>query len=155
MKLSKTHVTAAIILAVIVILFFTRSNLNANINQNKNISEVCINDKCFSVELAKTQAEKEKGLMFRESLNKDKGMLFIYDVPEKSGFWMKNTLIPLDIIWINKDDKIIHIVTAPPCKNDPCEIYSPGEEALYVLEINAGLTNEANIEEGDAVVIKQ
>ena len=90
--------------------------------------------------------------MFRESLNKDKGMLFIYDTPTKANFWMKNTLIPLDIIWINKNFKIVHIKTAQPCEEDPCEIYSPDEDSLYILEINAGLTNELRIKEGDIAI---
>ena len=152
-KLSKTHLL--IIIAIIIILLFTRSNFNLSNDNNTqaNISKVCVKKKCFSVELVKTQGEKEKGLMFRESLDKDNGMLFVYNVPEKSSFWMKNTLIPLDIIWINKDSKIVYIVTAYPCKKDPCNIYSPDEEALYVLEINAGLTNEYNIKDGNVVVI--
>ncbi len=158
MKLSKRHLLIIIILAIVVILFFTKSNLNTNINQNinsnKEISKVCIKENCFSVELAKTEQEKEKGLMFRESLDKDKGMLFIYNTPEKSGFWMENTLIPLDIIWINKNNKIVHIVAAQPCKKDPCEIYSPDEDALYVLEINANLSRELDIKEGDIVSFK-
>ena len=92
--------------------------------------------------------------MFRESLDKDKGMLFVYDKESKQSFWMENTLIPLDIIWINKDNKIVYIVTAESCKKDPCEIYSSDEEALYVLEINAGLTNDYNIKIGDIAVIR-
>ena len=150
MKLPKMHLEIILILTIILLL--TRSDFNS-INQNKDVSRVCIKENCFSVELAITEREKQKGLMNREHLDKDKGMLFIYDIPIKSDFWMKNTLIPLDIIWINRNNKIIHIITAYPCKESSCQIYTSDKEALYVLEINANLTKELNIKEEDFVLI--
>ena len=159
MKLSKIQLIFIIILAIILILSFAKSNHNPKINQNtnnsNNISKVCIKENCFSVELAISNEEKQRGLMFKESLDKDKGMLFIYNEESKQSFWMKDTLIPLDIIWIDKYSKIVNIATVEPCKKDPCEIYSPDENALYILEINAGLTNEDDIKEGDIVVIRR
>lgn len=112
----------------------------------------CIKEACFNLEIAQTPEERQKGLMFRSSLNQDAGMLFIFPEEGIYPFWMKNTLIPLDIIWINKDKKIIHIENnVPPCKEDPCPSYSPEEKALYVLEINAGLSKKYEFKEGDKV----
>ena len=68
----------------------------------RQAEEVCLKEKCFSVELAKTSAEQAKGLMFRENLSIDKGMLFIFEKEEIYPFWMKDHLIPLDIIGIDK-----------------------------------------------------
>src|SRR4030042_2848822 len=64
-------------------------------------NQVCFKKHCFSVELAVTPEEREEGLMFRKNLDSDKGMLFIFEKEGKYGFWMKKTLIPLDIIWID------------------------------------------------------
>jgi hypothetical protein len=96
----------------------------------------------------------EKGLMFRENLDENNGMLFIFNNSGKYNFWMKNTLIPLDIIWINKNIEIVDIKeNVPPCKQEPCEIYSPKTEAWYVLEVNGGSVKMNNISIGDKLNI--
>jgi len=119
-----------------------------------NIKKVCINDNCFIVEMAITIKEKQTGLMNRESLPPDSGMLFIYEEENIYPFWMKNTLIPLDIIWINKNKEIIYIENnALPCKLDPCPIYNPKEKAIYILEINGKLANSLKINIGDKVIL--
>lgn len=77
----------------------------------------CLNGYCFKLEIAKTVIERAKGLMFREKLDENKGMLFIFPTVEKHGFWMKNTLIPLDIIWIDESNKVVYIKkNVLPCK---------------------------------------
>ena len=151
MEKHKFHFVVIFIIAILIILIFIK--LNYNNNQIGNISQVCINENCFIVELAITNEEKQIGVMNRPRLDKDKGMLFIYDNPTIASFWMKNTLIPLDIIWINKDFKIVYIANANPCIKDPCTIYTPDEDANYILEINSNLTKELNIKEGDEVSI--
>ena len=113
------------------------------------INQVEINDIIIEVELAETSQEIRDGLMYRESLEKNKGMFFIFEEQDEKPFWMKNTLIPLDIIFINSDNTIIDITTMQPCKADPCESYS--SPALYVLEVNAGFAEDNNIEIGDIV----
>ena len=117
--------------------------------RNNSEPEVCLEESCFFVELAKTSAEKSKGLMFRESLENDKGMLFIYDYDGEYNFWMKNTLIPLDIIWIDSEGKIVYIEhEAQPCGNE-CKSIKPQKDARFVLEINGGLAEEFEINLGD------
>ena len=78
-----------------------------------------------------------QGLMFRESLDEKAGMLFVFPNDTVHGFWMKNTLVPLDMIWIDKNLTIIDIQTAEPCKTETCPSYIPSGDARYVLEINA------------------
>lgn len=105
------------------------------------------------VELAITPSEKAKGLMFRKSLPQGQGMLFVYDQPLIPPFWMKNTLIPLDILFIGSDFKIKHIATdVPPCLNgDPCPSVAPFEKVQYVLELNGGESARKKIAVGDSV----
>ncbi len=152
MKKYKIHFTIILIILILIIIIFTKSNYNSN-KESNNLSQVCFNKNCFSIELAITQEEKQIGLMNRNHLDKDKGMLFIYTTPQKASFWMKNTLIPLDIIWIDQDFNVVYIANAQSCKQDPCPIYNPDSEALYILEINSNLTKELNIKEGDKVSI--
>ncbi len=113
--------------------------------------EVCIEQICFMVEIADSAEERAKGLMYREALDEGKGMLFVYPEEGIYNFWMKNTLIPLDMIWISSDRRIVHIEEAVPCKEDPCYVYQPAKKALFVLEINGGLAEKLGIDEGDMV----
>jgi len=106
----------------------------------------------FKVEISSTSAQHKKGLMYRENLPKDEGMLFIFKQEQPLSFWMKNTLIYLDIIYISKDKKVVSVsVNTPPCKKDPCSGYPSKGNAMYVLEINGGLTEKFGIEKGTAV----
>lgn len=99
-------------------------------------------------ELANTDATRQRGLMFRESLAENAGMLFAFDYMERQSFWMKNTLIPLDLIWLNERKEIVSVITAPPCKKDPCESYSPMQKAMYVLELNGGFAKKHGLKLG-------
>ncbi len=121
----------------------------------EKISQVCFKDSCFKVKTAETAAERSKGLMEVEQLEEDRGMLFIFDHSGVYAFWMKNTLIPLDMVWLDKDKKIVFIKhNAQPCKKEPCESFSPGKEAKYVLEINGGLAEKLGLEIGERAVFK-
>ncbi len=104
----------------------------------------------FKVERAITMAEQEKGLMFREVMAQDHGMIFIYPKPAQLYFWMKNTYIPLDMIFINDKNEIIHIFkNAKP--HDLTHI-SSGGISRAALEINAGLSDKFNISVGDRII---
>lgn len=109
----------------------------------------------LAVEIADTPAEREKGLMNRTSLASDHGMLFIFENDGIYPFWMKNTLIPLDMIWIDSNKKIVAIIeNVPICPKTivNCPTYSPGTYARYVLEVNAGVVKQVGAKVGDAVV---
>jgi len=128
--------------------FYTREAFEPK--ENLKISGICINNDCFFVELAKTREETVKGLMYRETLDQDKGMLFIFNEEREHSFWMKNTLIPLDIIWINEDKEVVDIrKDVQPCVQEECEIFRPSNKAKYVLELNAGQSDKTNIKIGD------
>jgi len=104
------------------------------------------NGKSVTAELAVTDEERQRGLMFREKLLPDQGMLFMFEEEGLYSFWMKNTLISLDMLWINKDRRIVHIArNVPPCKEDPCPSYSPERPGLYVLELAAGAADRLGL----------
>ncbi len=100
--------------------------------------EVKTGEQSFLCEVAINDFQRKQGLMFREKLAENAGMLFDLQTPKTTGFWMKNTLIPLDIIWIDSEKKIVSIVTANPCTKKPCKIFEPPSPARWVLEVNAG-----------------
>ena len=104
------------------------------------------NGKSVTAELVVTDEERQRGLMFREKLLPDQGMLFVFEEEGLYSFWMKNTLISLDMLWINKDRRIVHIArNVPPCKEDPCPSYSPERQGLYVLELAAGAADRLGL----------
>jgi uncharacterized membrane protein (UPF0127 family) len=105
-------------------------------------------DHRFTVEVAQTPAEQEAGLMFRRSLAGDRGMIFPYDPPQDVAFWMKNTLIPLDMVFIRADGTIARIATAKPLDETPVPA---GEPVAAVLELRGGRASELDIREGDRV----
>lgn len=115
-------------------------------------NRVCHEDTCFVVEIADTDEKRSQGLQNRKSLGADRGMLFVFPSAQRHRFWMKNTLISLDMIWLDYARRVIHIEAhVPPCKEDPCTSYGPEKTATYVLEINAGLSATHNINVGDVL----
>jgi uncharacterized membrane protein (UPF0127 family) len=111
----------------------------------------------LSVELARTPEEHSTGLMNRENLSLDSGMLFIFGEDAQRSFWMHNTLIPLDMIFINSSLDVVHVEEdAQPCVAScscRCPRYSSGSPAKYVLEANAGFAREHGIEPGQRITL--
>ncbi len=102
-------------------------------------------------ELADTVEERARGLMFRPSLEKNRGMLFAFAEPQPWSFWMKNTRISLDIIWMDQKKKVVHIErNVPTCSrtDDGCPQYQPNESASYVLELAAGSADALKLQRG-------
>lgn len=103
----------------------------------------------FKSEIARTSAEQAKGLMFRTEIGDDEGMIFVRNPPDVASFWMRNTVIPLDIIFIGLDRRIINIAAnAKPYDETPLSAAGP---TLAVLEINGGLAAKLGIKPGDKV----
>lgn len=100
----------------------------------------------FTVAVAATAEQQERGLMFRRSLGPDEGMIFPYDPPQNVAFWMRNTLIPLDIVYIRSDGTIVRITNAKALDETPLP---SGEPVAVVLEIRGGRAAELGIQEGD------
>ena len=109
----------------------------------------------FEVEIASTDQQRKIGLMNRRFMDNNRGMLFIFNTQGYVNFWMKNTFIPLDIIYINDQSIIEHISkNAQPCtaaRDIDCQKYNSEKPVKYVLEINGGLADEKAIRVGDKV----
>ncbi len=100
-------------------------------------------------EIADDRAERSQGLMHRENLPRDRGMLFVYELEGNYAFWMKNTLIPLDMIFIDKARRVVGIVeSAQPHTTEPRRV---GVPSRYILEVNGGWAEEHQVEIGDRV----
>jgi uncharacterized protein len=101
------------------------------------------------VEVVQTPQERQRGLMFRKQLDPDAGMLFVFERPQHNVFWMHNTFLPLDMIFITRDMRVLGVVeNATPQTDSPREV--PGE-SLYVLEVNAGYSRQHGITQGTKV----
>lgn len=119
----------------------------AEINDKEsNLVDITIGDKKYKVEIADTPEKQKKGLMGRESLPEDQGMLFIYDEPQDLSYWMKDTLISLDIIFIDDDMEVVSVKQGQPMSEEPIT----ENDVQYVLEVNSN----SGIEEGDQLVIE-
>lgn len=117
-------------------------------NEIDDIAIVKINNKFYRLFIAKTPEEKEKGLMGVEEMDEDEGMLFDYrdDIQKECSFWMKDTYIPLDIIFVNKDNEVISVHTRKPETLEG----SVEKNVAYVIEVNAN----SDIKKGDKVEFK-
>ena len=94
----------------------------------------------LSTEVMVEDGDRAMGLMFRASLAQDHAMLFIFETADFHGIWMKNCKFPIDIVWLDEERKVAHVAeSVPPCKAEPCPVYSPLRRAAYVVELNAGV----------------
>lgn len=107
---------------------------------------VQIADQTFYVEVARSDRDRMRGLMYRDFLEKGTGMLFVFEGDQMHPFWMKNTLIPLDIAWISSEGKVVDVQQMEPCVADPCPSYMPAGPSQYVLEVPLG---ELQAQKGD------
>lgn len=144
-KRNNTLLIILIIILLVIVLLILLLNLN------KKPTIILKNGKTINLQLAVTEQEQETGLMYRKSLDENSGMLFIYQDEQIRSFWMKNTLIPLDIIFIDSNNRIIDIQSAEPCKKNPCIDYISKYPAKYVLETNQGYSEKNNISIGDKI----
>ncbi len=112
--------------------------------------QVCFKRGCFKTEVVETPPLLRRGLQFRDSLPQDRGMLFVFPESGPHDFWMKDTLISLDIIWLDDQENIVFIAeNLPPCRRDPCPRYGPQGMSRYVLEVNSGLVKTMGLQIGD------
>jgi uncharacterized protein len=108
----------------------------------------------IDLEVAKTPEEQSLGLMYRTELADNRGMIFIFDPPTMARFWMKNCLIPLDMVFV-KGDRIKHIAeNVPPCQEEPCPLYSADTFVDKVIELRAGRARELNLKKGDKIALE-
>jgi uncharacterized protein len=109
----------------------------------------------YGVELALTPEQQEQGLMFRENLPENTGMFFLFAETAPHHFWMKNTMIPLDMIWMDEAGTVVFIsADTPPCKADPCPTYGPDAAARSVLEIAGGRAKSEGVTVGAVLKVQ-
>lgn len=96
-------------------------------------------------EIADDSAERSQGLMFRTSLDEGAGMLFVFSTPAEQTFWMKNTLIPLDILFFNSQKELVSFTSMEPCASDPCILYPSYGVASYALEVPVGFIQQHSV----------
>ena len=115
-----------------------------------DLARVTVGPATFQVEVAQTIEERQQGLMFRRELPQGQGMLFVQP-PGPAAFWMKNTYIPLDLLYFDADGKLLQIrADTPPCTTPNCPIYPSATTTVrYILEINAGEAARRGIQVGD------
>jgi uncharacterized membrane protein (UPF0127 family) len=107
----------------------------------------------INIEIADNMNERTRGLMYRSNMSDDQGMLFIFDREEEQSFWMKNTKISLDILYVNSQQEIITIYRhTQPYSESPIPSFKP---ARYVIEVKAGFCDAFGVEEGDRVVFER
>ncbi|MFH1287421.1 MAG: DUF192 domain-containing protein [bacterium] len=132
---------------LILIFLITGTTITA---ENKKFAEqrISINGNILIVEIADTPKKRQEGLMYREKLDWDEGMLFIFEIPYYYAFWMKNTKIPLSLAFIDQEFKITEIVDLEPMDTT---LAVPSQKISYVLEMNKGWFKKNNVKVGDAV----
>ncbi len=102
----------------------------------------------LGAEIVDTPEQREKGMMFRTDFGDAQGMLFFFDEEQPLSFWMKNTLIPLDVLFFDDEATFVSFSTMVPCESDPCPIYSSEEPAMSALEVPAGFVKKHGIGKG-------
>lgn len=116
---------------------------------------VTLHGQRFSTEFATTDATRARGLMMRTALAADHSMLFVFPDSDQRYFWMKNTLIPLDILYFDASRKMVSMqLDVPPCKGDPCPAYPSDAPARYVLELPAGTARRIGASIGDELTVE-
>jgi len=135
--LGKTHKHSINPLLVLLFFFCLFSLLEAR--KTKFVKVFFPDESSVTAELAETPEQRQLGLMFRERINPDQGMLLVFEEEDYIGIWMKNVNFPLDLLWLDQEKRIVHIeCDVPPCQDDPCPSYSPQIPGMYVLELKAG-----------------
>lgn len=141
-------------LKVIVLIFFTSCGASEqSVVTFENGSVFFVEQKMsIEVQVAETEQQRTLGLMHRKQLDEHKGMLFVFDQLGVQRVWMKNTLIPLDVIFISAEGRVVSMLKELlPCKKQKCEIHDSKTIAKYMLEVNSGLVEQNNINVGNTV----
>jgi uncharacterized protein len=125
------------------------SGTNSQTNRPASTVTFDGSDAVLYVAVADTAQEQQKGLMGVEILPADEGMAFVFDEPVDSTFWMKDTLIPLSIAFVDESGRVIGVRGMRPCEADPCPTYGIDEPYVLAIEANLGWFDRAGIEGGD------
>ncbi len=131
---------------ILIIFFLLWSGCHSS---HTSSGRVCFGKNCFVVEVASTSRDRAQGLMFRSSLPENRGMLFVFPRESHQGFWMKNMKLPLDIIWLDSQKRVVSLTeNAQPCLESDCPSFYPEKKIRYVLEISSGMAQKKGISVG-------
>ena len=149
-KLKKIKLARKLYLVLVGVLIAAFAYILFFATDSQKYTSVQINNTTINAEIAIDSQKQKEGLCCRDSLATNSGMLFVYDEPGHYSFWMKDTRIPLDIIWADSSKKVVHIESNIQPESFP-ESFSSLTPAQYVLEVNAGYVQEQNIVVGDSL----
>jgi hypothetical protein len=147
----QSNFTCALKAAFPVLILFLLLGFTAESLQNK---KVCFSNVCINVEVADTDASRQKGLMFRKELPEDRGMLFIFESEDKQFFYMKNMNFSLDVLWLDAGKKIVGIkknFQPAPAGVGSSKTIASQRPALYVLEVNSGFCDKYKVQAGEVL----
>lgn len=144
-----SKIVIVILFSALILIIISIWYLAFFVPQNANVVNLKIKDQNYKIEMAVSSAQKIKGLSKRESLCKNCGMLFTFGFETQLPFWMKDTLIPLDMIWLDKNGTVVDIQTA--LETNSLKIYQNQTPAQYVLELNANDSNKIGLKIGDTI----
>jgi len=150
MKNFKKYLSFGVVILFLGVIAFFLSNQNIFLQKTtgNDIKYVKISGQMVKVDLALTQKEQEQGLSGRENLKNDEGMLFIFPKPLVNYFWMKDMNFPIDMIWIDKNFRVIYIQENALPSSYP-DSFGPGVDNQYVLELSSGFSEKNNLKIGD------
>ena len=147
---------SAVRIAILAVAVFSAGCSSSNITDELDLTQVTFpNGSKINAETMRSEPELMRGLMFRESLAPGRGMLFIHSKENNFRYWMYQTKIPLDMIWMDHDRRIVEMsLDTPPCKSTSamgCPNYGGNFKSKYVLEVNAGVARKNGLKTGDAL----
>lgn len=152
MSIWRPHTTGIVIGGLVLILIaLVASYASANFQPT---TQVRLGSGVFNVQLADTEAGRIQGLSGVEKLSSNGGLLMVFDTDAAHGIWMKDMKTAIDIIWLNKDKKVIYIVTDASPELEDSKTFKPSSPARYVLEIAAGAAKKSAIKVGDTAVFE-
>jgi uncharacterized membrane protein (UPF0127 family) len=123
------------------------TSINTDFFPNYKKTIISINGINVTMAIASTDEQRIRGLSGIEKMNENEGMLFLFDKPSKQGFWMNKMNFPIDIIWLDSNNKVVHIEKQlEPCKLFlACPVYNPEVDSLYVIELRSGFADDHSI----------
>jgi len=155
MKMNKKTIFIICLIALIGVLAFYLAHQDDY--SKADCAKLITSENEFTLELAKNREQHMIGLMFRKQLNKNGGMIFIFDIDADRSFWMKNTYIPLDIIFVGEDKRIRKIYANVPAYREgmkESDIPVVSAQSRYVIELSSGMAENSKLKEGDKLNIK-
>lgn len=150
-KITDTRIMAITAGVVVVVVLLLAAIFGMHVAKDRRTTTISVNSATITATVADTQAAREQGLSDTDSLAPNHGMLFIFPQPGADSIWMKNMHYPIDVLWLDGDKKVVHIVEHMKPESYP-EAYQSPSPASYVLEVSAGFVKANHVSEGTALL---